>query len=228
MVIEMEEIINSHDVVINDSNTYLRGKIYLKDYNKGWVIFSHGTGAFHWNAGNLNVAKELTKAGYATLVFDLLTKEESDIFENSFNISLLSHRLLIATKWLMNSKYYNHGTPIGYFGVNTGTAAALMAMMEFSQSNLIYSLISCEGRTDLVDEKILSSIFTPTLLIVGGQDIEVIELNKVATQSLLNCRLSLIPRTIHLLERPSTIDEVIRLSVEWLDSHVPNAANHLY
>lgn len=222
----MEELINTHDVIINDANISLKGNIYMKDYSKSWIIFAHGSGSSHKSVRNQNVAKELTKAGHATFLFDLLTAEEDLLFENRFNIPMLANRLLMATKWLMNSKYYQHGTPIGYFGASTGAAAALIAVANFSPNNLIYAVISRGGRPDLVDEKILSTIFTPTLLIVGSEDREVIELNKLASQSLLNCRLSLVPRATHLFEEPGTLDEVIKLASEWFDNHVPNVVEH--
>ena len=226
MVIKMNEIINCYDVAIKESNITLNGNVYLSDYSKSWIIFAHGSGSSHKSVRNVNVAKELTKAGHGTFLFDLLTREEDTIFENRFNIPLLANRLLMATKWLMSSKYYKHGTPIAYFGASTGAAAALMAVAHFSKNDLIYSVISRGGRPDLVDHKILSTIFTPTLLIVGGEDREVIELNKIAAQSLLNCRLTIVPRATHLFEEPGAMDEVTRLAVEWFDGHVPNVVEH--
>lgn len=224
----MKDLINSYDVTINELDITLQGNIYLGDYSKSWIIFAHGSGSSHKSVRNVNVAKELTKAGHATFLFDLLTREEDTVFENRFNIPLLSNRLLMATKWLMSSKYYVHGTPIGYFGASTGAAAALMAVAQFSQSNLVYSVISRGGRPDLVDEKILSTIFTPTLLIVGSEDREVIELNKIAAQSLLNCRLSIVPRATHLFEEPGAMEEVIRLAVDWFNNHVPAVIEHIH
>lgn len=223
----MEEIINSYEVVIKDADLDLVGNINQKDYVKTWIIFAHGSGSSHKSLRNMNVARELARAGHGTLLFDLLTEDEADIVENRFNIPLLANRLLMATRWLMNSKFYKHKTPIGFFGASTGAAAALYAASNFTPNNLIYSVISRGGRPDLVDEKTLSSIFTPTLLIVGAEDREVIELNKVAAQYLLNARLTLVPRATHLFSEPGAMDEVTRLAVEWFDNHTPNISEHI-
>lgn len=222
----MEEIINTHEVSISEANITLRGNLYASDYSKSWIIFAHGSGSSHKSTRNISVAKELTKAGHGTFLFDLLTQEEDSVFENRFKIPLLANRLLLATRWLMGSRYYRHGTPIGFFGASTGAAAALMATAKFPQNDLIYAVISRGGRPDLVEEKILNSIFTPTLLIVGGEDRDVIELNKMAAQYLLNCRISIVPRATHLFEEPGALDEVIRLAIDWFDNHVPNIIEH--
>lgn len=219
---KMEQIINAHEVSISEANITLRGNIYTNDYCKSWIIFAHGSGSSHKSVRNISVAKELARAGHSTFLFDLLTQEEDNIFENRFNIPLLANRLLMATRWLMASRYYKRGTHIGYFGASTGAAAALMAAAKFPQNNLIYAVISRGGRPDLVEEKILNTIFTPTLLIVGGEDRDVIEMNKMAAQYLLNCRISIVPSATHLFEEPGTLDEVIRLAIEWFDNHVPN------
>lgn len=227
MVSIMEDLINSKDVTVTDGKVSLYGNVYMKDYSKSWIIFAHGSGSSHKSVRNINVAKELTKAGHATFLFDLLTKEEDATYSNRFNIPLLASRLLMATRWLMKSEHYTHGTPIGYFGASTGAAAALTAAAEFAQSNLLYAVISRGGRPDLVDETVLNKVFTPTLLIVGAEDREVIELNKIAAKSLLNCRLHLVPRATHLFEEPGALDEVIRLAIAWFDGHVPTTVEHL-
>lgn len=224
----MEDLINTQNIVINEGNISLQGNLYFEDYCKSWIIFAHGSGSSHMSVRNIKVAKELTRAGHGTFLFDLLTREEDSFLENRFNIPLLSRRLLMATKWLMKSKYYQHGTPIGFFGASTGAAAALDAVAHFTPEHLIYAVISRGGRPDLVDQKILSKIFTPTLLIVGAEDREVIELNKIAAQSLLNCKLSLVPRATHLFEEPGALEEVIKEAVDWFDNHVPSSSEKVF
>ncbi|MBC7537653.1 MAG: phosphoribosyltransferase [Bacteriovorax sp.] len=217
--------VNSEEVIIKDSNISLSGNINRTDKIKSWIIFAHGSGSSHKSVRNVNVAIELTKAGHATLLFDLLTLEE-DAYSNRFNIPLLSKRLLLATRWLMKSKYYQEGTPIGYFGASTGTAAALEAAAKSTEQNLIYAVTSRGGRPDMIDKKTLGTIYIPTLLIVGEEDIEVIELNKIAAESLPNCRLTIVPCATHLFEEPGALAEVTKLAIEWFDGHVPNNIYH--
>lgn len=218
----MEELMNIHEVLIKELNVTLKGHVYEKDYCKSWIIFAHGSGSSHKSVRNTQVARELARAHHGCFLFDLLSEAEDSVFENRFNIPLLTERLLMATKWLMNSKFYKHGTPIAYFGASTGAAAALKAATEFEKSHLLYAIVSRGGRPDLVEEKVLSSVFTPTLLIVGAEDREVIELNKLAAQSLLNVRLSIVARATHLFEEPGALDEVINLALAWFDGHVPS------
>lgn len=225
---KMEQIINTEEVILSDGTVSLRGSIYTNDYSKSWIIFAHGSGSSHKSVRNISVAKELTKAGHSTFLFDLLTQEEDNVFENRFNINLLCSRLLMATRWLVASRHFTHGTPVGYFGASTGAAAALMATAKLSEDNLIYAVISRGGRPDLVEEKVLKTIFTPTLLIVGGEDRDVIEMNKVAAQYLLNCRISIVPRATHLFPEPGALDEVIKLAIDWFDNHVPNILEHTH
>lgn len=221
----MDDVINSLDVKIVDKNITLEGTLNFTEYVKSWIVFAHGSGSSHKSPRNVSVARELTKAGHGTFLFDLLTKEEDTRYENRFDIPLLAERLIMSTKWLINNNLYRGKTPIGYFGASTGAAAALLAAAKFPINDVIYAVVSRGGRPDLVDEKTLSSIFTPTLLIIGSEDRDVIELNKIASQSLLNCRVSLVPHATHLFEEPGTMEEVIRLSAEWFDGHVPNIAD---
>jgi putative phosphoribosyl transferase len=212
--------IQSEEVSIRDSSIALTGDINTSDNIKSWVIFAHGSGSSHKSVRNVNVAMELTKAGHGTLLFDLLTMDE-DAYSNRFNIPLLSKRLVMATRWLMKSKYYKEDTPIAFFGASTGAAAALEAAAKMTDENIVYSVISRGGRPDMVDKKTLGSIYIPVLLIVGGEDFEVIELNKMAAESLPNCRLSIVPGATHLFEEPGALAEVTKLAIEWFDSHVP-------
>ena len=212
--------IKSVEVMIKDSNITLEGNINTPEKIKSWIIFAHGSGSSHKSIRNINVASELSKAGHGTLLFDLLTTEE-DAFSNRFNISLLSKRLVMATRWLIKSKYYKEGTPIGYFGASTGAAAALEAVGRMDEQNLTYAIISRGGRPDMVEKKVLSSIYIPVLLIVGEEDHEIIELNKIAAESLPNCRLSIVANATHLFEEPGTLEEVTKLAIHWFDGHVP-------
>jgi predicted phosphoribosyltransferase/predicted alpha/beta-hydrolase family hydrolase len=218
-------IIRSEEIVIRDANISLEGNITIPENLKSWIIFAHGSGSSHKSIRNRNVANELSKQGHGTLLFDLLTADE-DAFSNRFNIPLLSKRLVMATRWLTKSKYYNDETPIGYFGASTGAAAALEAAGKISDQISIYTVISRGGRPDMVDKKNLSSIYIPVLLIIGERDHEVIELNKMAAESLPNCRLTIVPGATHLFEEPGALEEVTRLAIDWFNNHVPKSIYH--
>lgn len=183
---------------------------------KSWIIFAHGSGSSRKSRRNNWVAQELSKEGFSTLLFDLLTPEEDDIYLNRFDIPLLSERLKAATSWLINSKDYN-GEKIGYFGASTGAAAALVACVNSDSSWPIYAIVSRGGRPDLAKKEILNDVDVPTLLIVGGNDAPVITLNQWAVSELGQSKLAIVPGATHLFEEAGALQEVVRLSTDWFN-----------
>ena len=181
----------------------LDGELILPRSAQGVVLFAHGSGSSRFSPRNTYVAEVLQQRGIATLLFDLLTSAEDQDYETRFDIELLTQRLLAATAWLQNNPD-TRTLRIGYFGASTGAAAALQAAARME--NKIAAVVSRGGRPDLAGETALRRVTAPTLLIVGGADYGVIELNQQA-DALLNCekKLILIPGATHLFEEPGTL-----------------------
>lgn len=196
----------------------------------GIVIFAHGSGSSHNSLRNQFVAQTLNKDGLATLLVDLLTKEEAEtdikaekiqnkipgLVLNKFNIKLLSSRLLVVTDWVLaNTKTQN--LIIGYFGASTGAAAALVAAAE--KADIVDAIVSRGGRPDLATPlEILTKVQAPTLLIVGENDKPVIDLNNKALHLLPNVqkkKVVIVPKATHLFEEPGALEEVARLASGW-------------
>ncbi len=186
---------------------------------QAWVIFAHGSGSTRLSPRNQWVANELVRNGFGVMLFDLLTKEEDEIYMNRFDIDLLAHRLLEATSWFLNSKFYQR-EPVAYFGASTGAAAALVAAARNFETTLLFAVVSRGGRPDLAGLESLNQVFVPTLLIVGNHDTEVIRLNEIALEELPDAKLVLVPGATHLFEEPGTLGEVVRLTVDWLHQHL--------
>jgi len=196
----------------------LDGELILPPSAKGVVLFAHGSGSSRFSPRNTYVAEVLQQHGIGTLLFDLLTREEDRDYETRFDITLLTQRLLAATAWLQA----NPGTQalsLGYFGASTGAAAALQAAAQMDGK--ISAVVSRGGRPDLAGEIALSRVTAPTLLIVGGADYGVIELNRQA-DALMNCKkeLVLIPGATHLFEEPGTLQQAARSAAEWFVKHL--------
>lgn len=189
----------------------------------GWVVFAHGSGSSRLSPRNLYVAKTLNGARIATLLFDLLTAEEERDRRNVFDVELLAHRLEDATRWL-RSQPEAAGRPIGYFGASTGAAAALIAAAELGPK--IAAVVSRGGRPDLAAAW-LSRVRAPTLLVVGGADPVVLELNREAAR-LLACRneLAVVPGATHLFEEPGALDQVAALATAWFTSAFEERSAH--
>jgi dienelactone hydrolase len=187
---------------------------------KGIVIFAHGSGSSRHSPRNKYVAKVLNDAGIATLLIDLLTSKEEAVDditrEHRFNIQLLAKRLLAATDWISQNDKFK-ALKIGYFGASTGAAAALVAAAE--RTSLVYAIVSRGGRPDLARSEILNRIETPTLLIVGEKDKQVIELNESALKQLTKIekkkKIVIIPKATHLFEEPGTLEEVAKVASGW-------------
>jgi dienelactone hydrolase len=164
------------------------------------------------------VAGVLQEAGIGTLLFDLLTRDEDTVYENRFNIELLTERLRSATLWLREQPQ-TAGFSLGYFGASTGTASALRAAADLGQA--IGAVVSRGGRPDMAGEA-LPKVKAPVLLIVGGSDYQVLELNRRAYDMIkAEKHLSIIPGATHLFEEPGALEEAARLAADWFKSHLP-------
>lgn len=212
------------EILIKHQNLTLEGHVSYEENSKGWVIFAHGSGSSRKSSRNNWVAKELNKYGYSTLLFDLLTEREDMVYENRFNIPLLALRLILTTRWLINSDIYK-GQPIAYFGASTGAAAALIAAGQASNEWPLFTVISRGGRPDLAGKENLHKVYVPVLLVVGDRDTEVIRLNREAGEELTNSQLTLIPGASHLFEEEGALDKVVIHAKKWLDSHLPRSEN---
>jgi putative phosphoribosyl transferase len=183
------------------------------------VIFAHGSGSSRHSPRNVQVAGALNAAGLETLLFDLLTSDEESDRANVFDIPLLAERLEAATAWLLGETGQDRA--IGYFGASTGAAAALWAAA--APGPTISAVVSRGGRPDLAGPR-LDRVSSPTLLIVGGDDREVLELNRQAQSRLrAETRLEVIPGATHLFEEPGALEGVSRLAVDWFNVHLRGA-----
>ena len=194
----------------------VEGTLTLPPGTKGVVLFAHGSGSGRFSPRNQYVAKEFNKASIGTLLFDLLTREEEETdvvtAEYRFNIPLLAERLIGATEWLRNDLLTKR-LAFGYFGASTGAAAALIAAAKLSDD--IEAVVSRGGRPDLAGDY-LPRVAAPTLLLVGGLDTEVIELNRLAMDKMTNeKKLVIITGATHLFEESGTLEEVAKISTDW-------------
>lgn len=190
----------------------LDGELAVPDGARGVVVFAHGSGSSRHSPRNQFVARALREAGLGTLLFDLLTEREDRVYETRFDIELLAGRLVAATAWLARESRAK-GLSIGYFGASTGAAAALIAAARLGSG--IGAVVSRGGRPDMA-ETALDRVNAPTLLIVGGLDDMVIDLNRQAYEH-LRCekQLVIVPGATHLFEEPGTLEEVARLATRW-------------
>jgi len=184
---------------------------------KGVVVFAHGSGSSRLSPRNTRVARALQNAGFGTLLFDLLTDAEAADRKNVFDIALLAGRLLLATDWLAEHAAAR-GLPVGYFGASTGAAAALVAAAR--RGTKVAAIVSRGGRPDLAGQA-LPSVVSPTMLIVGGDDLPTLEVNREALQRLRCIKaLEIVPGATHLFEEPGKLDAVIDLARRWFERHL--------
>lgn len=199
----------------------LAGDLRSPTRPSGLVIFAHGSGSSRLSPRNQEVAESLCDAGLATLLFDLLTEEEADDRSNVFDIDLLAGRLVGAIDWA-RARSDLAALPIGLFGASTGAAAALMAAA--LRPDAVAAVVSRGGRPDLAAPA-LDRVRAPTLLIVGGADEPVIDLNRWALERLTCPRaLTIVPGATHLFEEPGALDAVKRLAIEWYGQRLPGGA----
>ncbi len=195
----------------------LEGVLVIPAGAAGVVLFAHGSGSSRHSPRNKFVATSLQRDGLATLLIDLLTKEEDANYETRFNIKLLTSRLEAATRWLRQQPE-TRNLGIGYFGASTGAAAALQAAAALGSE--IGAVVSRGGRPDLAKE-VLDRVLAPTLLIVGGDDDIVIEFNRDACARLRSeKKLSIVPGASHLFEEPGALEVVAYLASSWFGKHL--------
>jgi dienelactone hydrolase len=199
----------------------LSGNLTIPENARALVLFAHGSGSSRHSPRNQFVARTLNRADLGTLLFDLLTPEEEalDTYtrEHRFNIGLLAERLVNATTWAQRQEE-TRDLRIGYFGSSTGGAAALVAAAELPRE--ISAVVSRGGRPDLAGDA-LPTVQAPTLLIVGGNDDIVIELNEMARDQ-MRCEVTLeiIPGATHLFEEPGALEQVAKLATDWFSLHL--------
>jgi dienelactone hydrolase len=212
------------DVRITTDGVELDGSLSLPERAGGLVLFAHGSGSSRFSPRNRHVAHVLQQAGLGTLLFDLFTKREEGEEEATghlrFDIRFLARRLQAATQWAAQFER-TVALRIGYFGSSTGAAAALVAATQASKAAEIGAVVSRGGRPDLAGDA-LPRVRAPTLLIVGGDDDQVIALNELALAQ-LECekRLEIVPGATHLFEEPGTLDQVAELAARWFAEHLP-------
>jgi putative phosphoribosyl transferase len=195
----------------------LEGMLAVPLKAKGLVIFAHGSGSSRLSPRNNFVARVIRKVGLGTLLFDLLTEKEDQVYANRFDIPLLAKRLMATTNWVLKQPKTKK-LSLGYFGSSTGSAAALIAASLLGKK--IEAIVSRGGRPDLAKE-ILHEVKSPTLLIVGGNDPQVLELNQLSYNLLTSeKKLEIIPAATHLFEEPGTLEEVARLAAEWFKKYL--------
>jgi putative phosphoribosyl transferase len=208
------------DVVVDAGPDGLPGHLDVPEHAGGLVVFAHGTGSGRHSPRNRAVAGVLRCAGMATLLVDLLTPAEETARGPVFDVELLAERLAAATRWA-TAEPSCAGLPLGYFGASTGAAAALVAA---ARDDAVRAVVSRGGRPDLAGPA-LAEVRAPTLLIVGGHDQQVLELNREA-QARLRCtsRLAVVPGASHLFEEPGTLQAAAELARDWFAAHLTGAA----
>jgi putative phosphoribosyl transferase len=210
-----------NELQIQAGRAVLSGALTVPENAVALVLFAHGSGSSRHSPRNQFVARTLNNAGLTTLLFDLLTPEEEAIDmrsrEHRFNISLLAERLAHATRWAKQQEEARD-LRIGYFGSSTGGAAALVAAAEMPRD--VGAVVSRGGRPDLAGDA-LPKIQAPTLLIVGGNDDIVIELNEMARDQMrCEVKLEIVPGATHLFEEPGALEKVAKLASDWFSHHL--------
>jgi len=207
------------DVSIPAGKVQLEGMLELPDAPRGVVAFSHGSGSGRHSPRNQFVAAELRRSGLGTLLLDLLTVDEDRDYEMRFDIDLLTSRLAEAVRFLGKERR-TRDLPVGLFGASTGAASALRVAAAMPEA--VKAVVSRGGRPDLTGRAALARVKAPTLLIVGGRDSGVIELNEQARDLLTHCtcQLALVPGATHLFEEPGTLEAVARHASRWFEQYL--------
>jgi putative phosphoribosyl transferase len=208
-------------VKIHSDNTTVNGNLEVPAGARAIVLFAHGSGSSRFSPRNTYVADIMNKRGIATLLIDLLTADEEAVDEYTgqfrFDVNLLARRLIDSTKWLKTNPTTQKLT-VGYFGASTGAAAALIAAAQLPRE--IKAVVSRGGRPDLAGDS-LGEVKAPTLLIVGGDDVEVLELNRQALKLIsAEKRLEIVPEATHLFEEPGKLQQAAELAIAWFLNHL--------
>lgn len=210
----------AYDIRIGEVN--LSGDLVFPSQASGLVIFSHGSGSSRFSPRNRMVANWFRKQGLASFLFDLLTPEEDRDYSSRFNIPLLTSRLIDVTRWLLEQPLVAQ-LPMGFFGASTGAASALRAAAALPQ---VKAVVSRGGRPDLATDA-LPLVQAPVLLIVGGNDPQVLELNEMALQQLPSVKqLEIVPGATHLFEEPGAMDTVCSLAANWFQRYLVSNGPH--
>jgi len=217
----MSQTTTLRSVEIPDGRARLNADLRKPEHPFALVIFAHGSGSSRLSARNRQVAEALDDAGLATLLLDLLTREEESVDqftrEFRFDIARLGRRMIAAADWAVEQPDLR-SLPLGYFGASTGAAAALIAAAE--RPGRSRAVVSRGGRPDLAGGA-LPLVQAPTLLIVGGNDGPVIELNEDAMRQMrAPTELEIVPGATHLFEEPGTLEQVSRRAIDWFDTHL--------
>ncbi|MBZ0069740.1 MAG: dienelactone hydrolase family protein [Thiobacillus sp.] len=196
----------------------IEGMLEIPGHATGLVLFAHGSGSSRHSPRNNYVAGVLRQAGVGTLLMDLLTPEEDRDYARRFDIALLTQRLLDAVRWVVAQAEIRE-LPLGFFGASTGAAAALEAAAMLGDE--ARAVVSRGGRPDMASNEVLATVTAPTLLLVGGQDNGVIDLNRQAYDQ-LRCekKLLIVPGATHLFEEPGTLEEVAHQAAHWFRQHM--------
>ena len=213
-------------VLIPAGDVTLVGVLDLPLQPAGVVVFSHGSGSGRYSPRNRFVAAQLRQAGLATLLLDLLIPVEEQDYATRFDIDLLTERLGYAVRFVRTYPL-SRELPVGLFGASTGAAAALRVAAALS--NGVRAVVSRGGRPDLAEEAALARVIAPTLLIVGGRDSGVIELNEAGRDALVccECELAIVPGATHLFEESGALEEVARLAGQWFTRHLTSIPTRL-
>jgi len=211
------DVVPRREATISAAGVELPADLTIPPDPLGWIVFAHGGGSSRRSPRNIEVASALNRAGLATLLFDLLTPAEGLDRANVFDVELLADRLVSATRWL-DRQPEDAQLPLGYFGASTGAAAALRAAAELREE--IGAVVSRGGRPDMAVPR-LGLVRAPTLLVVGGDDQAVLELNREAA-ALLRCEheLAVVPGATHLFEEPGALERVAELATAWFVRHL--------
>ncbi len=216
---------NIETVRIDAAGATIEGELASPGAPTGVVLFAHGSGSSRHSPRNRFVAAQLRAAGLGTLLIDLLTPEEDLDYERRFDIALLAERLAAAARWLAEDPR-TRALPLGLFGASTGAAAALQ--LAAAMPDAVAAVVSRGGRPDLAGAAALRGVRAPVLLIVGGNDDVVIDLNEAAlAQMRCPARIEIVPGATHLFEEPGTLEQVARLAADWMSRHLGGAGGAL-
>lgn len=205
------------EILVRAAGATVAGRLTIPQQPRAVVVFAHGSGSSRHSPRNRYVAEVLHSAGLATLLFDLLTPEEERDRANVFDIALLADRLVDVTAWLGSARDAA-GLPVGYFGASTGAGAALRAAADPGTD--IFAVVSRGGRPDLAGAS-LADVTAPTLLIVGGRDEVVLDLNRQAAVAIpAECRIAVVPGATHLFEEPGALEQVAVLARDFFGDHL--------